>query len=434
MFAISTFVANSDILTVSRTVHRLPKFAKAPFVKIKQNPEDFQVEELTDVNPTADGPFAYYRLHKVGWTTPDAIRIMQRRWHMDSRRFSYGGLKDRHASTVQYITIFHGPRRRLSQEGIDVEYLGQLSAPFSSKDIRSNRFHLVLRSLKDEEIPPALAAIDAVRRDGVPNYFDDQRFGSVPRTKPSEATSDNGFQFPARLMVLGHYEEALKRALTAPYEFDRNVQKKEKKILREHWNQWPLCKEQLPRGHCRSLVDYLVHHPTDYRGALARMRPELRGLLLSAYQSHLWNRMLARWIKKTVPADQRVNVRLRLGDVPMHRELSDQQRHTFLELQLPLPTARIKMDEQDECMQLMAGVLAEEGLELNQLKLKGFRDLFFSKGDRAALCIPRELSAEVGADELNARKQKLRLSFELPRGSYATLIVKRIAIEQPSTG
>src|SRR2546425_8917597 len=37
-----------------------------------------------------------------------------------------------------------------------------------------------------------------------------------------------------------------------------------------------------------------VHHPTDFKGALERLRPELRGLYLSAYQSYLWNRMLAR--------------------------------------------------------------------------------------------------------------------------------------------
>ena len=35
-----------------------------------------------------------------------------------------------------------------------------------------------------------------------------------------------------------------------------------------------------------------------------------------------------------------------------------------------------------------------------------------------------ELAAEEGDDELNADRGKLTLSFELPRGSYATLIVK----------
>ena len=36
---------------------------------------------------------------------------MRRRWRLDLSRLSYGGLKDRHAQTVQYLTVRHGPRR-----------------------------------------------------------------------------------------------------------------------------------------------------------------------------------------------------------------------------------------------------------------------------------------------------------------------------------
>jgi tRNA pseudouridine13 synthase len=60
------------------------------------------------------------------------------------------------------------------------------------------------------------------------------------------------------------------------------------------------------------------------------------------------------------------------------------------------------------------------------MKLKGFRKLFFSKGERAALCLPADLKDEAGEDELQPGLRKLVLSFELPRGSYATLLVKRI--------
>ena len=73
-------------------------------------------------------------------------------------------------------------------------------------------------------------------------------------------------------------------------------QKKEKAILRAHWGDWRTCKDKLPHDHARTLVAYLESHPADFRGAIARLRPELRGLYLSAYQSHLWNRMLARWL------------------------------------------------------------------------------------------------------------------------------------------
>jgi tRNA pseudouridine13 synthase len=389
-------------------------------MKLKQRPEDFQVEELTDVTPGERGAFAFYRLEKRGWTTPDAVQAIRRRWDLDLGRLSYGGLKDRHAHTVQYLTIFKGPRRRLTHHEVHLEYLGQIEMPYASQHIRANRFHLTLRDLTSEAIARATEALAQVAQNGVPNYFDDQRFGSV--------SSGETPTFVARFLVEGRFEDALRQALAAPYEHDRGEAKREKAILRECWGDWAACKERLPRGHARSLVDYLVHHPTDFRGACARLRPDLRGLYLSAYQSYLWNRLLARWLEQRLPAEQRVSVSLRLGDVPMQRHLNEAQCIELAALSLPLPTARLHLDASDPRLALIEEVLREEGMELSQLKVKGVREMFFSKGDRPALCLPAHLRHKVAPDEVNPGRQALILSFELPRGSYATLIVKRIMI------
>jgi tRNA pseudouridine13 synthase len=382
---------------------------------IKQRPEDFQVEELTDVQPENQGSFAYYRLDKKGWTTPDALAAVRRRWQLDARRLSYGGLKDRHAETTQYLTIFRGPERNLTHQDVHLTYLGRVPNPYTAADIRANRFRLTIRDLTPPEAEAARAALEEVRQAGVPNYFDDQRFGSV-----------SGGSFIARHIVLEQYEEALKLALAAPYSFDRAAQKKEKALLRQHWGNWPRLKERLPRGHARSLVDYLVAHPTDFRGAVARLRPDLRSLYLSAYQSHLWNRMLAHWLREHLPASQLVDIPLRLGSVPMPRFLTDEQREELSRLQLPLHSARVRLEETDPRRLYFDRVLAEEQLTMQQLQLKGLRELFFSKGERAVQCLPSQLEGAVAGDEMHPARRKMTLSFELPRGSYATLIVKRI--------
>jgi tRNA pseudouridine13 synthase len=388
-------------------------------MKLKQQPEDFQVEELTDVTPSGEGPFALYRLTKTRWTTTDAVAAVRRRWGLDRGRVSYGGLKDRHAHTIQYLTVFRGPRRQLTHQTVRVEYLGQVTEPFTSRDIRANRFRVVLRALTPEAVRSAEAALGEVRTDGVPNYFDDQRFGSV-----------SGGEFVARALAEGRHEDALRLALAAPYAHDRAPAKKEKAILHACWGDWPACKERLPRGHARSLVDYLAHHPGDFRGALERLNPELRGLYLSAYQSHLWNRVLARWLAQRLRPEQVVPVALRLGEVPMHRHLDEAQRAELAGLRLPLPSARGEYDPADPREALVDAVLAEDGLRREQLKLKGFKRLFFSRGERAALCLPADLRHEAGEDELNRGRRKLVLAFELPRGSYATLIVKRVSTEK----
>jgi len=177
---------------------------------LKQIPEDFQVEELTDVT-TGEGPFSFYRLEKSGWATPDALQAIRRRWQLDQRRLSYGGLKDRHAETIQYFTVFHGPQRRMTHQGFTVTYLGQVAEPYGSEHIRANHFQLILRDVSKEERAVFAAAFEDLRQCGVPNYFDDQRFGSVEGAGP----------FLAKSIILGRYEEALQLALTAYYPHDR---------------------------------------------------------------------------------------------------------------------------------------------------------------------------------------------------------------------
>jgi len=381
-------------------------------MKLKQQPDDFRVEELTDVAP-GGGEFALYRLDKTGWTTPDAIAAVRRRWQLDARRVSYGGLKDRHAVTSQHLTVWRGPPRGLQHERVTLTYLGQVAEPFTAAAIRANRFAVVLRSLDRGAIEHAELALREVADAGLPNYFDDQRFGSV---------GDAG-EFVAKEMVFGRFERALWLALAAPYEFDRAEGKREKQLLRDGWGDWPKLKATLPKGHARSLVDYLVHHPTDFKGAVARLRPDLQGLYLAAYQSALWNRMLAAWLGRHVPAADLATVELKLGRVPVPRRAPGGEWES---LTLPLPSARMRPASGEAWAELAAEVLAAEGLTLPELKVKGLQKPFFSKGDRPGCVRPAGLTHAAGADELHAPRRKLELRFELPRGSYATMLVKRV--------
>lgn len=391
-------------------------------MKVKQRTEDFRVEELTDVVPLPGGGFAFYRLDKAGWTTPDALAAVRRRWKIEPNRLSYGGLKDKHASTSQYFTVLDGPKRNLSFDRITATHLGQVSEAYSAQHITANRFTIAVRHLTPDRERTALAAAAEAERAGVPNYFDDQRFGSVGRDGA----------FVARELVHGRFEAALKLALAGEYEFDRADLKREKVTLLRHWGDWPTCRAALPCGHASSPVDYLVSHPTDFRGAVARLRPELGGLYLAAYQSHLWNRMLDRWIRESFPAEALGYVGLRLGQFAVPLRTVEGVSRRWEELTLPLLSARIKADPHAEWSAVADAVLTEEGLTLERLKVPGLQKPFFSKGNRAACLRPVGLSIESGDDELNRGRRKVVLRFDLPRGCYATMIVKRItAVRSP---
>ena len=385
-------------------------------MKLKQRPDDFQVEELASVAPGPSGPFALYRLEKRGWTTPDALTALRRRWKIDLQRLSYGGLKDRHAHTIQYLTIHNGPEKDFAHGTFAVAYLGRVASAYTSEQIRANAFRITMRSLSAADVERAEAALPEIADIGVPNYFDDQRFGSVAM----------GNVFVAREMVLGNFESALRLALAAPYEHDRADAKREKVILNTRWGDWPAAKAELPRGHARSIVDYLVHHPTDFKGACARLRPELQGLYLSAWQSHLWNRMLSRWLTDRVPTDQLIRVRLKTGEVVMPRAVPDAVRAEWDALTLPLPSARLKLDAEAPWAGVVTAVMAEEGIPLDQMRIKGMQKPYFSKGERAGKVSVGNLTWEAGDDELNRGRRKLELRFELQRGSYATMVVKRL--------
>jgi tRNA pseudouridine13 synthase len=443
-------------------------------MKLKQQPEDFRVEELTQAEAGEKGEFAFYRLDKTGWTTPDALAAVRRRWDIDFRRLSYGGLKDRHAVTSQFLTIFRGPKRNLTHERLTLTYLGQRLEPYSAQDISANRFTITLREMSDAALSIARTALAEVEQCGLPNYFDDQRFGSLERgTRNAERgvknqedaasglhstlrTPHSEFEqrFVAKEMVFGRWEEALKLALMAPYEFDRREAKREKATLRAHWGDWPTLKAKLPRGHARSLVDYLVSHPTDFKGAVARLRPELQGLYLSAYQSYLWNKMLALWLLRNAESgtqdaelktDQAEDsalstqhsalkyVELKLGRVPVPVRVPDDKRTEWESLTLPLPSSRVKPVPGALWSDIAEEVLRAEGLTLAELRIKGMEKPFFSKGERLGCVRPANLNHADEPDDARSGKRKLVLKFDLPRGSYATMLVKRItAVEGPS--
>lgn len=246
-------------------------------MKLKRLPEDFRVEELPLIRGGDHGRFAFYRLWKRGIGTLEALDAVRRRWNIPAARVHYGGLKDRHAETVQYLTILEGPNRSIREANLELEPLGLVPQAYGPAFFRGNRFRLVLRDMGDEAADRAVQGVASIDRDGLPNYFDDQRFGSV------------GFAggFIAEAWLKGDHEAALKLAIVEPTISDRPDTREEKSILAEHWGHWAEAKARLPRSHARSLVTYLADHPADFRGAFARLRRDLRSIYFSAYQSFL---------------------------------------------------------------------------------------------------------------------------------------------------
>jgi tRNA pseudouridine13 synthase len=384
-------------------------------MKVKRQPEDFRVEELPLVSASDQGRFTFYRLTKSGMGTPEAIEAIRRRWNLGQSQFGYGGLKDRHAVTVQYLTIRDGPNRALRETSLSLEPLGRLAHPYGPRDFQGNRFSLIIRDLTGEAAARAHRAAEELPRDGLPNYFDDQRFGSV---------GDSG-EFIAAAWLRGDHERALWLALAEPNIADRPDTKEEKAILRDVWRDWPVAKARLGRSHTRSLVTYLVDHPADFRGAFARIRRDLRSLYFSAYQSYLWNGLLGRLIERSTTPEQRIAINFRVATLPLHHGLSAEQAESLASWRIPLPASRTPLPE-GPARELALEVLGPLGLAWQDLRVKHLKDVFFSKGARPALFFPESFRYRIEEDDLYPKRSKMLLSFDLPKGAYATLVVKRL--------
>ena len=386
-------------------------------MKLKSLPEDFEVEELSDF-PMDGGPFAVYLLTKRSLGTPEAITAISSRWNFPRRVIGYGGLKDKHAITRQWVTIQRGPRRDFREESLSLTYQGQANRPFGPQDIVANRFHIVLSNLTEEAVQQILSVRDPLANFGIPNFYDDQRFGSL---------GESG-EFIGRPWCLGNYERALWLAIAEPNSHDRPNDRDEKEIIRRLWGDWVACKNTLRKSSSRSIITYLVDHPERFREAFALQRQDMRSLWLAAYQSDLWNRCLAATLNESIDASRLFSVQLATAQVPFFTDLNDVEVKNLSELSLPLPSARLHLDA-GPLLDLYEKVLGEQGLSLRELRVKYPRDSFFSKGERLAIVKPGNLKmTRTGEDDLNTGRHRMALEFVLPRGSYATILIKRLTL------
>jgi tRNA pseudouridine13 synthase len=385
-------------------------------MKLKCLPADFQVDEQVTLR-SSGGPFALYLLEKESIGTLEAIDQVVSRWNIPRSQIAWAGLKDRHARTSQYVTIKSGPKQGLQAGKIELKFLGYASRPVHPRDIVSNRFTVVLRDMDAAEIAAAQKTLAEVERDGLPNYFDEQRFGSL---------GESGV-FIAQPWCKGDYEKALWLALAEHNDHDRPDEREQKRLLRENWGKWPQAKAALARSHRRSVITFLADKPDrpDFKRALALVRQDLRSLWLAAYQSHLWNQMLAAVLEANCPPEDLRKQRIARQELPFFTKLPAEDRDWLHAFQMPLPSARLHLEPGD-LKDLIDDVMSAEGMELREVRVKYPRDAFFSRGERPAIFRPEYLTHETADDELYPGRSKLTLKFTLRRGSYATIFVKRI--------
>ncbi len=148
---------------------------------IRSVPSDFVVTEKCDIEMSGEGEHDYLYIEKIGTNTHWVAECLAKHGNVPLRDVGYAGLKDRHAITRQWFSV-----RRLgtvdwnefSEDGVEVLEQQRHRRKLRRGAHSSNVFKIALRlenlDAFEDKIKERLTAI---ARDGVPNYFGEQRFG-----------------------------------------------------------------------------------------------------------------------------------------------------------------------------------------------------------------------------------------------------------------
>jgi tRNA pseudouridine13 synthase len=382
---------------------------------IKFIPEDFIVEERADLPLGNRGGYRVYLLKKSNWTTLDLIYFLSHSISIPFKKFSYGGKKDKHGLTYQFITI--KDKRDFSKRGKDfsLESKGFMERRMSPDLIRGNFFTVTIRNLPDFE--HIEKNIKETKKFGFPNFFDDQRFRSF--------SPERGFF--AEKILKGSWNDALQLFLTSIYPDMRRKGRESKEALLENWGDWKTCLSLAKYPLEKRIFRFLKDNPEDFAGALHLIAEEEISMLYSSFQSHLWNELLRRLIKQRVKVFE--EIKGREGSYLFWRRLDDSAFFYFNNLEIPTSSAIMEFPD-DSIRSLHQEILKERDLEISSFRTEILTKVYFKSFKRKAIIIPDDIQIiDKGKDDLHQGKMKMTLSFFLPRGSYGTMLMKRLSLE-----
>lgn len=406
---------------------------------IRRQPEDFLVGERLlpacrsgfTASWSRSAPHAVFELTKTSLTTPEAIQRLARELSARHADISYAGLKDRHARTTQHVSI-EVPRaeraaimpRAVEGRGWSGRLLGWSPAAITAECIEGNFFTIVVRGLSQEAcdemnrragllaLPP-----DDTGRTGssllILNYFGDQRFGSAR----------HGEGWVARALIKGDFDLALRLAIGTPARKDSGHTRRFTRRCAEKWGRWQELVRELPPCPERVAVEALAAGK-DARDAFASLPYFLQSMYVEAYQSHLWNEAARRIARSLGGADV-----LRSSDsfgemlFPTASSVSEAWRHQ----EMPVLGPRTTFD--GPWADAAKAALAEEGIQRADLTIPGLRRPFFGEARRPLFVEARRFDATAAeTDDLDHRPSRLKrtVSFSLPRGAYATVVLRAL--------
>ncbi|MHC4799901.1 MAG: tRNA pseudouridine(13) synthase TruD [Planctomycetota bacterium] len=384
--------------------------------QIKTFPEDFVVEELPLYEACGEGTHIYFQIEKSGISTMRAVEDIARGLGRPVRDIGFAGLKDANAVTIQTLSIEHVDPSRIEQLSIPrirVLNVNRHGNKLKLGHLSGNRFRIKVRRVDRGRVTDAGAMMELLFQCGVPNYFGPQRFGMRGDTWEI-----------GRAMLREDYREALAVMLgrPGPKDFGKVLEARElfdKQDYEAAAVAWPgLFRDEIRV--CRKLAQSKDHA----QRAFGAINKRLRRLFVSAYQSQLFNQVVAMRIDSLGRLFEGDLAWLHSNGAVFKVEDSEkeQPRCDAFEISPTGPLFGYKMTQASgEPGNIEATVLEEEHMNPDDWRSVGINRV---RGGRRPLRFqPIDSLVEADTDKSG---DFIVLSFTLESGCYATTVLREI--------
>ena len=411
--------------------------------RLRDEDADFRVRELErfDLEPVDADPDTYehlvLRVTLSGWDTNDFAKRLSDALGISRERVSWAGTKDKYAVTTQLFSVKDVDPDDLPEvRDAEIAVVGRAGRSILFGDLAGNAFEIRVADPVAPENADAIA--DDLREFGggsvaVPDFFGQQRFGSK---RP--VTHEVGLR-----VVREEWAEAVMAYLGNPRESEPEGTREARRFVEEE-RDWQAALDRFPRrlGYERSMLHELVESggeaPGDFRAALETLPSNLQRLFVHAAQSYAFNRILSERLERGLPFDRPVEgdvVCFADTDAPGGLALPDTDRvqrvtegrvdtvARHCERKRAFVTAPL-VGTETELAEDGPGEIEREVLDEMDLA-PGVFDLpgeFGSTGDRRPVLVHTDL---------DVTRDPLSFCFTLPKGSYATVVLREFLKGDP---
>lgn len=396
--------------------------------RVRVLPEDFLVEEITPegyiVNDSlkalsrGKGPYTLAVLKKTSRDLLLTVSLLQKRL---SAKISFAGIKDRRAVTYQLISLDRPLPEPIKMKNLELWAVGTSRWEVRPGELRGNRFTITIRSIKGEDMrSDTLSDLT-----WLPGYFGHQRFGT---TRPN--THKVG-----RHLVTGDLEGAVREFLAEPYNSEPADVLSFRQSLERTWDLESALSSLPPDLFYEGAVIRALLSGSDYHRSLRALPQRLLRLFVDAYQSYLFNLALSeRWSKLGL-TDVEIGDTVSILDSSMNpsrplkvtqsnleklRRLVESRRAVLM---MPVPGSNLHVEGINQ--EIYSRIFDRERISPDHFS--DVMGLEFRGTMRPAVFYPLDLQT-LGAseDDLDPGKTKITIKFTLPRGFYATVLLREI--------